>query len=300
MSDKNLRGHFCAFSANMMWGLMAPIGKAALVFFTPMMLTSLRMIGACAIFWLLSFFSKDEKIDRKDHIRIMIASIFALILNQGSFIYGLSLTSPINASIIATTMPIITMVAAALYLREPITSKKIIGIFIGASGALILVLNSTSGGGDSSIWGDLLVLVAQLSFATYLTVFKDLTQRYSPISLNKWMFLYASIVYLPFTVDGAANINWGDIPWEAYADVAFVVLCGSILAYIFIMAAQRLLRPTVVSMYNYVQPIVSSIAAIAMGVGVFGWEKGLAIALVFIGVYIVTQSKSRADLTTTK
>ena len=167
---------------------------------------------------------------------------------------------------------------------------------------MILILNSTGGssGASGHILGDLLVLVAQFSFSIYLTVFKSLTQRYSPVTLNKWMFLYASIVYLPFSMGDIVTLQWSNVPFTAIGEVLYVVLCGSFLAYICIMTAQRLMRPTVVSMYNYMQPIVASIAAVAIGVGVFDWPKGLAIALVFIGVYIVTQSKSRADIAVKK
>ena len=150
--------------------------------------------------------------------------------------------------------------------------------------------------GGGSIWGDLLCMIAQLSFSIYLTVFKGLSQRYSAITINKWMFIYASICYIPFSYQDIASIKWDSISTAAIYQVLYVVLCGSFIAYICIMTAQKLMRPTVVSMYNYVQPIVASIAAILMGIGSFGWEKGVAIALVFLGVYFVTQSKSKADL----
>ena len=248
--DKNLKGHALAFTANVMWGLMSPIGKSALTEFSALSVTTFRMVGAAAAFWILSAFCKQEQVGHRDMLKIFFASLFALVFNQGIFIFGLSLTSPIDASIVTTTSPIITMIVAAIYLKEPVTNKKVLGIFIGAMGALILILSSqaTSAGGGS-IWGDLLCMIAQLSFSIYLTVFKGLSQRYS----------------------------------------AFI-------AYICIMTAQKLMRPTVVSMYNYVQPIVASIAAILMGIGSFGWKKGVAIALVFLGVYFVTQSKSKADL----
>ena len=147
----------------------------------------------------------------------------------------------------------------------------------------------------SSIVGDLLCLTAQISFSIYLTVFKGLSQKYSPITMNKWMFVYASICYIPFSYRDVSAIEWSGISTAALLQVGYVVVGGSFLAYIFIMSAQRLLRPTVVSMYNYMQPIVASIAAILMGIGMFNLEKGIAIALVFLGVYIVTQSKSRKD-----
>ena len=277
--DKNLKGHALAFTANVMWGLMSPIGKSALAEFSALSVTTFRMVG------------------HRDMVKIFFASLFALVFNQGIFIFGLSLTSPIDASIVTTTSPIITMIVAAIYLKEPVTNKKVLGIFIGAMGALILILSSQAvSAGGGSIWGDLLCMIAQLSFSIYLTVFKGLSQRYSAITINKWMFIYASICYIPFSYQDIASIKWDSISTAAIYQVLYVVLCGSFIAYICIMTAQKLMRPTVVSMYNYVQPIVASIAAILMGIGSFGWEKGVAIALVFLGVYFVTQSKSKADL----
>lgn len=295
--NKNVQGHLFALAANVMWGLMSPIGKFALQEFSALSVTTFRMVGAAAAFWILSIFCKQEHVNHKDMLKIFFASLFALVFNQGVFIFGLSMTSPIDASIVTTTLPIITMIVAAIYLKEPVTNKKVLGIFVGAMGALILILSSQAGGagGGSSIWGDLLCLLAQLSFSIYLTVFKELSQRYSAVTINKWMFIYASMCYIPFSYHDIAIIEWSAISTIAIWQVLYVVLGGSFIAYICVMSAQKLLRPTVVSMYNYVQPIIASIAAVAMGIGTFGWQKGVAIGLVFLGVYIVTQSKSKAD-----
>lgn len=295
-NNKNLHGHLFALTANVMWGLMSPIGKSALEEFSAISVTTFRMVGAAAAFWVLSMFCKQEHVNHKDMLKIFFASLFALVFNQGVFIFGLSMTSPIDASIVTTTLPIVTMIVAAIYLKEPITNKKVLGIFVGAMGALILIMSSQVGSnGNGSLIGDLLCLVAQISFSIYLTVFKGLTQRYSAVTINKWMFVYASLCYIPFSCGNISTIEWASIPTIAYAEVLYVVLGGSFLAYLCIMTAQKILRPTVVSMYNYMQPIVATIAAIIMGMGSFGWQKGLAIALVFLGVYIVTQSKSKAD-----
>lgn len=229
-------------------------------------------------------------------LKIFFASLFALVFNQGVFIFGLSMTSPIDASIVTTTLPIVTMIVAAIYLKEPVTNKKVSGIFVGAMGALILIISSQgANSSDGNILGDLLCLIAQISFSIYLTVFKGLSQKYSPITLNKWMFVYASMCYIPFSYHDMTAIQWSGISTAALLQVGYVVVGGSFLAYICIMSAQRMLRPTVVSMYNYMQPIVASTVAIMIGLGTFNLEKGIAIALVFLGVYIVTQSKSRKD-----
>jgi len=294
LQSKRIQGHLFALMANVMWGLMSPIGKSVLEEFSALSVTTFRMVGGAAAFWILSLFCKHEHVNHHDMMRIAFASLFALVFNQGVYIFGLSLTSPIDASIVTTTLPIVTMIVAAIYLKEPITSKKIIGIFIGAAGALTLIFSGRSGGNDTgSIIGDLICFTGQISFAVYLTVFKDLTQKYSAVTVNKWMFTYASICYIPFSYTGISLINWHIVPSIAIWEVMYVVLGGSFLAYICILAAQKLLRPTIVSMYNYMQPIVATIAAIIMGIGVFNWQKGLAIVLVFIGVYIVTRSKSK-------
>ena len=295
-NNKNLHGHLFALTANVMWGLMSPIGKTALQEFSAISVTTFRMVGAAAAFWILSIFCKQEHVDHRDMLKIFFASLFALVFNQGIFIFGLSMTSPIDASIVTTTLPIVTMIVAAIYLKEPITNKKVLGIFVGAMGALILIMSiQAANSGNGSLIGDLLCLVAQISFSIYLTVFKGLSQRYSAVTINKWMFIYASMCYIPFSYQDISVIQWTSIPMVAILQVLYVVLGGSFLAYLCIMTAQKLLRPTVVSMYNYMQPIVATIAAILMGIGSFGWEKGIAITLVFLGVYIVTQSKSKAD-----
>ena len=294
--NKNIQGHLAALTANILWGLMAPVGKSALVEFSALSVTTFRMVGAAACFWLLSLFCKREQVDHRDMLKIFFASLFALVFNQGVYIFGLSMTSPIDASIVTTTLPIVTMIVAALYLKEPVTNKKVLGIFVGAMGALILIMSSGhAGSGGGSIAGDLLCLTAQISFSVYLTVFKGLSQKYSPVTMNKWMFVYASMCYIPFSYHDIASIQWEGISAAALAQVGYVVVGGSFLAYICIMTAQRLLRPTVVSMYNYMQPIVASAVTVIIGMAAFNLEKGIAIALVFLGVYIVTQSKSRKD-----
>lgn len=288
--------------ANILWGLMSPVSKAVLSAgpISALSLTTFRMVGAATVFWLASLFTKKEHVNHHDLMKLFFAALLGIVLNQGSFIFGVSLTSPINASIVTTTTPIITMIIAAFYLKEPVTGKKVIGIFVGAAGALLLILSSqsaTAGGGkSSSIWGDLLCLLAQFSFSFYFVLFKGLIGRYSPITLMKWMFTYASICTIPFSYNHISGIDFANLPAELYMGIAYVVIGGTFLPYLFIPVGQNLLRPTVACMYNYVQPIVASLIAVLWGMDTFGVMKGIAVGLVFMGVYIVTQSKSRAQL----
>lgn len=296
-------GHLCMFAACAIWGLMAPLGKHAMTNGVGgLEMVTLRVVGGAACFWLLSLFVKSEQVRPKDLLLLFFAALLGIVFNQCCYTIGLSLTSPINASIMTTMMPIITMVLAAIFLREPITSKKVLGIFCGAIGALILIGTRADGfgalgkGSAGSTLGDLLCLGAQLSFAVYLTLFKYLIQRYSVVTCMKWMITYAAIVLTPVSFSRMAALDWAGISTQVWMETAFVVVGGTFIAYILMMQGQKTLRPTVVSMYNYVQPIVACLVSVWMGVGVFGWSQSAAIVLVFTGVWLVTQSKSRRDL----
>ncbi len=297
MDIDKLKGHGAMIGAEFMWGVSAPLGKMILAGgMTPLLLTDCRMIGAAVLFWIISLFSKNEKVSPKDLLNMFFASLFGIVINQCCFIWGLSLTSPVNASIITTSLPILTMVLAAIVLHEPVTKLKVGGVFLGAIGALILIIGSSSGETGGASAGDLLVICAQLSFSCYLVFFKKLIGKYSPVTLMKWMFTYASICVIPFTYGEWINMDWVAAPsiviWGA---IAFVV-GPTFLSYLLLPLGQKNLRPTVTAMYNYVQPIVASLVAVWAGIGKFTIANGIAIVLVFTGVFLVTRSKSRAQM----
>ena len=194
-------------------------------------------------------------------------------------------------------MPIVTMILAALFLKEPVTPKKVIGIFLGSIGALTLILSNRGGDTEGgSVWGDALCMAAQISFACYLTIFKKLIARYHVITLMKWMFTYAAICFIPFSYHDFSVMDWAAFPVEVWLEVGYVILFGTYVAYILMLVGQKSLRPTVVSMYNYMQPVVGSCVAVLAGMATFGWVKIVAALLIFTGVYVVTQSKSRAQM----
>ena len=289
--------------ANAMWGLMSPVAKFIMVggALTPLVVTDLRVIGAMLLFWVFSFFQKPEHVPPKDLMKLFGASLLAIVFNQGCFIFGVGLSSPVDASIITTSMPLIAMILAAIYLKEPITGRKIMGIAAGASGALLLILGSGGSGGNGSaggnqILGDVLVLLAQCSYALYIVLFKNFVGKYSPVTIMKWMFTYSFICLLPFSYDGLAATDWASFDSSIIAGIAFVVVGGTFLSYVLVIVGQKILRPTVAGMYNYVQPVVAAVVAICWGMDSFSIGKLLSVVLIFGGVYLVTTSKSRADM----
>ena len=300
MSKFTIVGHASMFLANASWGLMSPVAKIVMSggIVAPLILTDMRVFGAMVLFWVVSFFRKPERVAPRDMVKLFGASLLAIVFNQGCFIFGVGLTSPGDASIITTSMPLWAMILAAFFLKEPITCKKVTGIALGATGALLLILGSNQGttSGNNSIWGDLLVLLAQLSYALYIVLFKNFVTRYSLITIMKWMFTYAFICILPFSYDDLIVTNWNGLDLQAIGAICFIVVCGTFVSYMLIVVGQKRLRPTVAGMYNYIQPLVACIVSVYLGMDSFNFVKGIAIVLIFGGVYLVTVSKSRADM----
>nr|WP_321408886.1 DMT family transporter [uncultured Carboxylicivirga sp.] len=229
---------------------------------------------------------------------LVLGALFGIILNQGVFVLGVSYTSPINASIVTTTLPIIAMIISAFYLKEPVTWKKIGGIVVGATGAIVIILNSSSGKtfGELGMKGILLCFLAQFSYAIYFVFFKKIISRYHSITIMKWMFLFSSFIYLPLTWSNITTIDYANMPVSVIGQIGFIVLGSTFFSYMMIPIAQKYLRPTVATMYNNVQPVVAAVAAVFMQIDNFGWPKVFAILLVFSGVYLVTTSKAKEDI----
>ena len=286
-----------------MWGLMSPVAKFVMVggAVTPLVVTDLRITGAMVLFWIASFFQKPERVAPKDLLKLLGASLLAIVFNQGCFIFGVGLTSPVDASIITTSMPLLAMVLAAIYLKEPITGKKVLGIAVGATGALLLILGShqvseAKAAGNHYIWGDLLVLLAQFSYALYFVLFKNFVNKYSLITIMKWMFTYAFICALPFSYNDLLHTEWKSLQNTEIGALVFIVVGSTFISYVLIVIGQKNLRPTVAGMYNYVQPLVASIVAVCWGMDTFNFVKIISVALIFGGVYLVTNSRSKAEM----
>lgn len=297
--NKALIAHLSMFGACAGWGLMAPVGKHAMTHgFDGLSMVTFRVVGACLLFWLASFFAPKEHVPVRDKLMFIGAALCGLLLNQCCYTMGLSITSPINASIVTTSMPIFAMILAALILKEPITGKKALGVLMGCSGALMLILTSAAhaDGRVGDIRGDLLCLFAQFSFALYLSLFNPLIRRYNVFTINRYMFSWATLMLLPFTFSHTLTVVSAPLSARVWWEVAYVVCVGTFFGYILTMIGQRTLRPTVVSVYNYVQPIVSVAASLLMGIGVLKATHALAVVLVFSGVWLVTKSKSRRDM----
>lgn len=285
------------------WGLMAPLAKDAMrVDFSGLDLVSFRVAGGALCFWLTSLGlqlagKKQEHVPLHDVGLFFLASLCSITFNQGLYTVGVSYTSPVNASIMTTTLPIISLILSAIFLHERLTWQKVLGIALALSGALMVILTShtasttTAANPYSDALGAAMCVIAQCSFATYLVIFNKLIRKYSVITCMKWMMLFATLTIWPFTVHHIVGIEWATVPLRSFLEAGFVVFFGTYMAYIFMGWAQQALRPTQVAIYNYFQPVIACIVSVVMGLAVFGVYQAVAVLLVFSGVYLVTNNK---------
>lgn len=295
-----MRAHGALLLANLFWGVMSPVSKSLLLkgSISPLALSAIRIGGGAVLFFLCSLLLPDsiaprERINRRDLWKIAIASVLMISANQGLFILGIGYTSPIDSSVMSSLTPMITMILAAIFLHFPITRLKFLGVALGLTGVIVLV---TSGRTDSvatnALLGDSLCLGAQICAAMYYVLFSGLIKRYAPFTLMKWMFYISAVTYVPFCMPEVAKIPFGTLPAEDIWSIAYIIVFATCFAYLTLPYAQKRLKPTVVSIYNYFQPLFAAIVAVWLGVGEFGPVKIGATALIFAGVWFVNNNST--------
>lgn len=303
MTKEKIKGHLAILTAFVIFGLNIPITKSVMNdgMVSSFGITYMRMFVAAIMFWAVSFFYPREHVSRKDMFILFLGGLFGVVLNQGSFVVGLEFTTPIDAALVATLAPVMVMLLSAMYLKEPITWKKTAGVVLGGAGAVLIIVSGTlkvMPGGNNSWIGGLLCFLASFSYAIYLVIVKPIINRYSTVTLMKWMFLYAALLCLPFGFGDVlhAKAFTAGAGLSVILRLLYITLMATFVAYFMIPIALKHLRPTTVSMYNYIQPLVAAVAAILLGQDTMGWQKPVAAALIFSGVYLVMKSKSRADV----
>ena len=234
---------------------------------------------------------------RKDIGLIVLASFVGLFVPQLTFLKAITMSATIDASVMHTLSPIFTMFFAFLFLKEPITWKKALGVAVSFGGVLLLIFNSVHAEGAVSKtepWGFVLLVLNSLSFALYLGAFRKLISRYSVVTFMKWTFLFSLILSLPFSARELVSADYAAIPRNVIWEIAFLIFFATFVAYFLIPFGQKRIRPTLVSMYSYLQPIIATVISIVTGLDILTWQKLLATVLVFAGVWLVIRSRAAA------
>lgn len=262
---------------------------------SPIALFCLRSIGAGILFWLLSALFPNEKVEGKDYLKIFAASFLGFFLTQISFLTAIPHISPMDCSIVSSLSPVYTMFIAAYALKEPITFKKAAGVGISLFGIIFLILNSakSSGGVTTNIGGIVLMIVNGLSFSLYLGLFKPVIQKYSVVTFMKWIFLFSTLLSFPLSAGELFRMDWNAFTPSMRFDLAFLIIGATFISYFLIPVGQKNIRPTLVSLYSYIQPIITTAISICIGMDMLTWQKIIAAIMVFCGVIMVNFSRSK-------
>ena len=296
MRREKLAGHLAVAATYTIFGLnlifCKDIANAEAV--PPVVLFTLRAAGASALFWLISLFLPGERIARGDMGLIALASFTGLFVPQMTFLSAITMATPLDTGILGTLGPIFTMFFAFLFLKEPITFKKAGGVALSFAGVLLLVLNSVHAAGPASTtpMGFALLLLNSLSFALYLGAFRPLIARYSVVTFMKWMFLFSLLMALPFSVRGLLALDFGAIPAKVGWEIGYLIFFATFVAYFLIPFGQKRIRPTLVSLYTYLQPVIAAIISVWIGMDTLSWQKILSAFLIVAGVVLVSRSRA--------
>jgi len=296
--SKNIAiGHLAAAAAYVIFGINVVVCRDIAIegHVEPIVLFSMRALMAGALFWLLSLFTPKEKVPPRDLLKLAGAGILGLFLPQLTFLHAIAHTTPVDLSVMSTTTPIFTMFVAAIFLKEPITWKKALGVALSFGGILWLILQSTFGGNGPSETepiGIMFCFANYIVFALYLGTCRNLISRYTVVTSMKWMFLVSFLISLPFSVPKLATTEFALVSSQVWWEIGFMIFFSTFVAYYLIPVGQQRIRPTLVSMYGYLQPIIAIAVAIWTGMDRLTPTKLLAAVAVFLGVWVVNQSRA--------
>lgn len=291
-----MKGHSAVIAANVIFGLGVPVSTYLLQeWVTPNVYMASRCVGAALVFWLMSLFAPRERVEWRDWVLIVLSGLLGFVISQTLTAWALVYTTPVYFSLIATLTPIATMILAFLFLKERITGLKTIGVVLGIAGAVLMVaLKWQKGTGSNDLLGIFLAFMSLLTWAIYLIATRKVSQKYTPLTQMKWVFLASSVVVLPYTIPEFAStrLYGGQMDSEWFVGVAamlFIVLFATVLGFFMIPFAMKYLKATTVSVYTNLQPVVASFVAIALMQDELTWDKPIAALLVMTSAYLVTR-----------
>lgn len=299
MLSDQLRGHLSIAAAYTIFGLNVVLCKdiANSAAVAPHVLFTLRALGASALFWLVSLFQPQEKIQKGDMWRIALASFLGFFLTQMTFLIGITMATAIDSAILGTLGPVFTMIVAYFFVGEPITGKKAGGVSLSLMGVIYLIFHSVHGGGASATTplGLFMLLLNSLTFAMYLGIFRPLVSKYSVVTFMKWVFLFSLLMSLPFSFNEMFTMDHTAVPVTVRWEIGYLIFFATFVAYYLIPYGQKLIRPTLVSMYNYLSPIIATIVSIWTGMDHLTWQKILAAMAIVGGVILVSKSRAATN-----
>ena len=246
-NSKKWIGHLAALAVYIIFGINPNCSKAVVpTYMAPAVFTAVRMLFGTAGFWLLALWQDARGRARlgTDYVRERVPSRDMWIFVWGGVVLAGTLiafseafrfTSPCYVSLVSATSPLLVMLLAALFLKEPISVRKSLGVLVGIGGALMIVLFSIGVDANATPLGLLLCFVNILFYASYLLITRSVSKKYSPITMMKWMFLIGSVICvpmgLPLLSPDTSPLLYGAAPLSAYLNLFTVLIFATVLGW---------------------------------------------------------------------
>lgn len=292
-----IAGHACMLVAALFWGLNVSVTKALIpADMTADSITAVRLIGGAVLFWLASAFIKCDSIEKEDWLKIVLGGFIGLFGFIYLFITSLKYGNPIDISIIMTLPPIFVILIGIIFFKSRPGWMEYVGIIISFAGAIIVIIagsHRSSSEGSNDVLGDLLTVASTLCYAFYLTILEKPTKKYKPVSLLRWVFLFAALPAI-FLVPGMQHLPiihaHKALPWIY---IGFILLCPTFIAYFLVQPAIKRIGSELVSIYQYLLPVFATISAVLMKLAHLRWEQVIAMVVIVIGMLFTTFGKRR-------
>ncbi len=285
------QAHAAIFFANLIYGANFSIARLAMpVYLSPSGFIMLRVIFATLLFIILDRASPSIRgLERKDIFRFVQLGLFGVAINQLLFFEGLSRTSNINAALIMTSTPILVSGMAFILLKDRLNVIQSIGILLGLSGAVTLILQYKNASGAPTALGDMMVLLNAASYALFMVRAKPMMKKYGTIQVIKWTFIFGTLFVIPFGAPGLQGVKWSEFPASAWFSVVFVLLFTTFAAYLLNTFGLKHLSPSIVSYYIYLQPLFATLISRFITHEMVNSVQIIACILIFSGVYLVNR-----------
>ena len=282
-------------SAQLFLGVFPVIGKMALATIPPLPFALFRVAGASALLVLWSLAGPAEPIAAGDRPRFWLLSFLGVSVNQIFFITGLSLSTAINAAILMTTIPILTLLFAIMARRESAGPRKIAGCVVALAGAFVLVGAGRFDWRSDLFLGDVLLMTNAACYSLYLVLSRDLLKRYSAATFIRITFLMGTLPVFVFAAVPLARMNFARVTPLAWVCLAAVIVFASVAAYVLNAWALARTHASRVAVFVTLQPVVATAFAIVWLGEMPGVKTGIAAALIFAGLVISRPPVASAD-----
>lgn len=248
--------------ASVIWGINSPIMKLALLVTPVFLLAFLRFFIAS---FLMLATKPNLSLAKRDIPLVILCSLCGVTLNIVFFFYGLTLSTALNAGILIASIPIFTLIAASLFLKEKLRLNFILAAVLGAIGILIIIFEPlVNGEFSSNLIGNILLLLSALSWVGYEIISKKLFKTYSAATITYYSFLIGGLTFLPF-----AFTSFSDLPYiladpNFLLGVLYGVIFTSTLGYFLWQWGLSNMDASRVGFFFYLDPIVGTVASILL------------------------------------